>query len=354
MTDTDAALQRRIDILNDEKALVDAKNAQEIKIYQLLGKTAYATQLTRQKELDGMTEAQQASQRYIYALEDEATARDAATKSVQATITAVQGSIKTLSEYSSSLNTGAQAALTPEQRFAAQQTEFSNLLAAAQGPQTNEVERKAAADAAAKLPQVGNALLDTAKTLFASGEGYTNALSLVQTGVSDTITNLQGTESLAKTQLTEIQNQTGVLQSIDANSKTTAEYLTEYFKTATQSAAAKDAAVAGGSLAAAGAEPAVKIVLPPPPPPPVADPVATAAAERQRVELETQTALTRENNRLLQKQLEEAREATQATIRANAAAVAAQTAALEKAAQLETERAAWLASLPVQTESYGP
>ena len=306
LTNTDAALKKRIDQLNDEKALNESRFSQNQKIYSLLGteeaKRA-ALDATRAKELDGLDVQLRATQRYIYALEDEATARDKASKAVNSTITSLKGSIKTLEDYQTSLATGAQGAMTPEQKYASLQQDLLATQAAAMGPTDTPEQLAAQQAAAAKLPQAASAFLTSSQALYASTDKYAKDLAGVQSIINDTITSIKGTKTLAEAQLEAL----GPLASIQTATESTAKLMQDFLAASALAPLAKIGAAASGSVAAGGTYVA--------PIPVVISEAPVGIVDKQSIANEALAAQVKESNRLLQLQIDQ----STALAKANAA-----------------------------------
>jgi hypothetical protein len=240
LSDTDAAIKRQIYLTTDLNALNDAKAAQEQKILSLLGKTTEVTRLTREKELSNMDSNLRATQNYIYALEDEKTARDAATSAVSNTIKSLDGSIKTLKDYQFNLTTGAQGVMTPEQKYAALQQDLMATQAAAMGPTDTPAQLAAQQAAAAKLPTAAAAFLSSSQALYASTDKYTQDLAGVQGMITDTISSLTLSESLAQGQLDVLNSSNGFLATIDTSLISTNQLMYDFNRTALATSTALD------------------------------------------------------------------------------------------------------------------
>lgn len=263
---TDAALQARIYQLQDEKKLLDAKIAQEEKIYTLTNRASEALASTRERELDAIDELLQPSQLYIYALEDEATlkdklktAYDKASSAIKSTIDKLQSSIKVLKEYRASLATGADSLLSPAEKYAALKKQAADVAAIATGIATTDAGIKAKDEAIAKLPEVSSAFLEASRTIFASSDQYSADLASVLSTLDATSSALDAQLTDAEQQLSVLEQNTTILDLIRENTLSTSELLAEYLTIQSQfieqqsvTASARDAAAAGGSYAAGG------------------------------------------------------------------------------------------------------
>lgn len=297
LSDTDAALKRRIDLLNDEKSIQDTRFSQDQKIYALLGteddkRTALIA--TREKELDGLDNQLKAAQRYIYALEDEATARNKASSAINSTITSLKGSVKTLEDYRLTLVTGSSSLATPAQKYAALKQELTATQAAAMGPTDTPAQLAAQQAAAAKLPQVATAFLDQSKIMNASSDAYAQDLTNTQKLISDTIDSISGTQTLAERQLTAL----GPLANIETASVSTAKLMQDFLNASSLVPLARIGAAASGSVAAGGD--AILSL-------PSTTTAPSLAIDRQAIANEALAAQVTETNRLLQLQIDQSR-----------------------------------------------
>ena len=216
-----------------EEKLADSRDNQTDTIRKLIGteKTLAASlKASRDKELKAMDPSLVATQKYINALTDEVAARDKAATAVKSTIDSLKGSVKTLTDYQTSLATGAQGTMTPEQRYAALQQDLLSTQAAAMGPTDTPAQLAAQQAAATKLPQAASAFLDASKVLNASSSKYSDDLAGVQKIIADTITSVSGTQSLAERNLEAL----GPLVSIDASTKSTAELMQAFVTAQTE------------------------------------------------------------------------------------------------------------------------
>jgi hypothetical protein len=236
--------------------LLNAKRDQEIIILGLLGKTSEALALTRAKELETMDAALKPTQLYIYALQDEITARGLVTKAVESTIAGLKTSINVLKEFKASLLIGATSTLTPAQKYAQTQAELDATTAVAKGPATTTAEIAARDAAINKLPSLSNAFLEASRVMFASSSQYTADFNSVLATLNSTSSSLESQLSDAEKQLAVLQTSEGYLNSIRDSSKTTATLMAEWIATVNKVAPAREVA-------------AIPVVAPPPPPPPV-------------------------------------------------------------------------------------
>ena len=210
-----------------EEKLADSRDSQTDTIRKLIGteKTLAASlKASRDRELKAMDPSLVATQKYINALTDEVAARDKAATAVKSTIDSLKGSVTTLTDYQTSLATGTQGNMTPEQRYAALQQELLVTQTAAMGPTDTPAQLAAQQAAATKLPQAASAFLDASKVLNASSSKYSDDLAGVQKIIADTITSVTGTQTLAEKNLAAL----GPLVSIDASATLTAKLMQDF------------------------------------------------------------------------------------------------------------------------------
>lgn len=137
-----------------------------------------------------------------------------AIKSLSDATTQFYANLKTtISTYLHNLNTGAQSALSPQDRLATAQTDYNTQLALAQGGNR---------DAIGSITQYSNDLLSAAKDYFASSAGYADILKQVQTQLATLPTDAASNDPVVE-QLKQVTTNTGntvdtlaALQSIQA------------------------------------------------------------------------------------------------------------------------------------------
>lgn len=211
---------------------------QETRILELLGRDQDLLNRKREKEREEIRKyggAQKdvllANQEYIYALEDEnkirqklIQQRDKEKKALEDTIKTLQSAIDALQNYKKNLLTSDLTTLTPLQQYEQNKTEFDTL-SAVLASSTSTAEEKATA--ASKLPAAADKLLNSSRTLFASGAQYQADFDRVL-GVIDSSTQfLEAQKTDAQKQLDELIASTAFLDSIEDNTKTTADLLKE-------------------------------------------------------------------------------------------------------------------------------
>jgi len=227
------------DVANAVNEAANQFTDQDIKIFELLGKTSEATALSRQKELDAMDDALKPRQKYIYALTDEMDLKKQLTDQYKSTTSALESAIKTLKQYKSSLLQGAASTLTPIEKYAQAKALFTQTAAAARANinLTSSKEDIAARDEAlGKIQSVSDSLLSVSRDVTGGGQQYAADFAAVTDTVDSLTTQLSG-------QLTDTQKQLGFLDTIATATKTTAEILSSYYSA---KATSDSAAVAAG------------------------------------------------------------------------------------------------------------
>lgn len=207
---------------------------QQVKILGLLGDEASQLKivaLRRAAEIaelkkypDAQSEVLIANQEYIYALEDEKTARDNLIKQrdgLEKVSKALQTSLDNLTNYRKTLLGGDKSLLTPLQKYQEAQTEFERLRSIAASSTATEEERTAALS---QLPGVADKFLESSRTMFASGDRYVADFNSVLSTLDTNSASLTDQKSVVDLQLDEIKESKLLLDSIDDNSKLTAEY----------------------------------------------------------------------------------------------------------------------------------
>lgn len=208
---------------------------QETKILQLLGKNSEILARTREKELAELSKYPKAqsdiliaNQKYIYALEDEATARDKLKKRVDDTISGLKSAIDNITNYRKQLTLGDKTVLTPQQQYQQAQQEFERLKALATGPAATEADRALQLEAINKLPQAADTFLNLSKTMYASGSQYQTDFASVLATLDTVGVSAQAQLTEAEQQLAELKKSSFYLEDIALSSKTTQELLQEW------------------------------------------------------------------------------------------------------------------------------
>ena len=211
-----------------------AQMDQSITIYGLLGDSEGALLLTRQKELDGLDTRLVAGQKYIYALQDEATIRGklqaAYTKqnsTLTTTVNNLNGFIKSITAARDALVLGAQSTLTPAEKYAEARSQVETLKAAMATTGMDDASVLARNDALSKLPSVTGTFLDASKVLYASSEQYTKDFTSVLDLLDTTATSLTMQQTDAQKQLDQLVTSTEYLNSIVTNTDTITQLLSD-------------------------------------------------------------------------------------------------------------------------------
>jgi hypothetical protein len=259
LSDSDAALKIRIWRLQDEAALLAQKNSQEASIYTLLGNSAAALQITREKELSTMDEQLKPAQLYLYALQDEATlkgklktAYDREKASIKSTIDSISGLVKTLQDAKSSMLIGNQSILTPTERYAEAKRQAESVAAIATGIAVTDSEIATRNDAISKLPSVTSTFLDASRELYSSSEQYTKDFNSVLKILDDTSNALDVQKTDAQNQLDKLTSIDSVLASMLEDTTSSAVYLKQLADLAPLLLSTKTAAANSGSVASGG------------------------------------------------------------------------------------------------------
>lgn len=230
---------------NAAKKLKTDTQEQLIKIYTLLDETGRdllgsekALALTRQRELEALTDILKPGQIYINALQDEkdlktrlTTAYTAESTAIKSTITSLKASIKTIKDYKAALTAGAISTLTPAEKYAQAKAAFTDTAALARTliTSTSSPEEIAARDAAvSQLSSTSDTFLNASKELFASSGQYTQDFSTVMDILDTTSGTLSDQEDNAKKQLVALDASVASLNLIKTNTETTAKLLGEY------------------------------------------------------------------------------------------------------------------------------
>jgi hypothetical protein len=321
MSATDAELQKRIWLLEDEKSVVGSTYSYEYKILQLLGKSSQALALARANELKELNPQLHAVQKYIYAIEDEVAAREKATNGIEKTISSFKNSISTLKELRSSLLGGDKSILTPQEKYAQAKQEAMAVIEASSAPASSVEDILLREQAISKLPQVTNTWLEASRNLYASSTQYTQDFNKVLSVLDSTSAFIDSQLTDAEKQLQAIKDSSNILSAIDDNTLRTSDLLNQF-------------------LVAAEATRATTATIP------VLTPIVTSTPgapveSSTTVNQDLIAELIKFNKEALEKQLKAQEEATAAIIKANAIAEAANAAALIAAQRAAAEAALW-------------
>lgn len=321
MSATDAELQKRIWLLEDEKTLITDTYSYEYKILQLLNKSEEALALAREKELSNTDEQLRAVQSYIFAIEDEITAREKASKAIDTTIGSFKNSITTLKELRSSLLGGDKSILTPQEKYEQAKKEATAVIAAASAPASSVEEILVREAAISKLPQVTGTWLEASRNLYASSLQYTQDFNTVLAALDSTSASLESQLTDAEKQLQLLKDSSNILSTIEDNTFSTTQLLEKFLVSAE------------ATRVATATVPTISNT--------VTNPAIPAADNTANVSQELIAELIKFNKEALEKQLAAQAEATAAIIRANAAAEAANAAAIVAAQQEAARQVEW-------------
>jgi len=233
-------------VTEEVKMLADAelKKAQQDQLSTILAlkgddvSKAKALTLTRQRELDAMDALLKPNQLYIYALQDEAAAKDKLQSSYDKVKTAITGTIDSLKsqitvlqDYKKNLQMGDKGNLTPQEAYAASKGQLESAAALAQqtlGADASKSEIAARDKAVSSLPNLIDQFLNQSKTSYASGDQYQADYSWVNSLLDTTTEQLTSQETDAQKQLTALNDSVTYLTTIDENTKTTAVLMSEF------------------------------------------------------------------------------------------------------------------------------
>ena len=199
-------------------------NLQEA-VWELEGKGALALEARRARELKSMTDTDAAIQRRINALEDEKTAYDKLKSALKDTVDAIKTSVVSLRDFQASVLTGTGSLISPGEKLAVQRSEFDKAIEAAKGPRTTADERKLADTAAQNVVKFGQQLLSTGDTLFASSKANEDLRAYVASQTGTVADKLELAQTDAEKTVTELENSNGYLKTID---KSIGDLLQEY------------------------------------------------------------------------------------------------------------------------------
>jgi hypothetical protein len=188
-------------------------------------------------ELDKYPDAQKqiliANQKYLYALEDELSAKDKLVKRrdlLKTTIDNISKAVDALANYKKTLLAGDLSVLLPVDKYQQAKTQFEDLLTTINKTPTTEAEKVAQLDAVNKLPQVSDAFLQASRQINASSGAYTSDFESVTRALDATSGILTGQKTDAEKQLDAIKAQGISLESIAESSATTAALIDNFLK----------------------------------------------------------------------------------------------------------------------------
>jgi len=199
---------------------------------------AKALTLTRQRELDAMDDLLKPNQLYIYALQDEAAAKDKLQSSydkvksaITGTIDSLKSQVTVLQDYKKNLQMGDKGNLTPQEAYQASKGQLESAASLAQqtlGADASKSEIAARDKAVSSLPNLIDQFLSQSKTSYASGDQYQADYSWVNNLLDTTTEQLTTQQTDSEKQLTALTDSVSYLTTIDENTKTTATLMTEF------------------------------------------------------------------------------------------------------------------------------
>lgn len=256
-----------------EAELKKAQQDQYITILNLKGddiSKAKALALTRQRELDGMDALLKPTQMYIYALQDEAAAKDKLQNSydkvksaITGTIDSLKSQVTVLQDYKKNLQLSDKGNLTPQEAYAASKGQLQATAALAQtelGAGATKEEIAARDKAVASLPTLIDQFLTQSKTSYASGDQYQADYSWVNNLLDTTTDQLTSQQTDSEKQLSALNDSVSYLTAIDENSKTTANLMADFllnqnaYETAAANLASQQVTALEGILAGLSTE----------------------------------------------------------------------------------------------------
>lgn len=195
--------------------LAEAKLEQLSRVMELLGDKIGVTTAQRAKEIKSMDARLVPMQKWIYALEDEADAREALTSAYESEASSRQSSIdklkeskKTIDDFSKSLTMGTQSPLTPGEKYSIARKEVESLWLALSDVSTTKEDKETIAS---KLPGAITSLLDLSKVFNASSEAYQNDYNYSKTILEYTSASIENQISLEEKSFKELQSQVSAL-----------------------------------------------------------------------------------------------------------------------------------------------
>lgn len=199
---------------------------------------AKALAISRQNELDAMDDLLKPNQMYIYALQDEATAKsklqtsyDKVKTAINGTVDSLKSQISTLQDYKKNLQLSDKGNLTPQEAYAASKGQLESTAALAQttlGTDATKEQVAARDKAVASLPSLMDQFLTQSKTSYASGDQYQADYSWVNSLLDTTTEQLTSQETDAEKQLTALTDSVSYLTLIDDSTKTTANLMADF------------------------------------------------------------------------------------------------------------------------------
>ncbi len=206
------------------KDLATAKLGQLGKIMDLLGDKVGSTNLSRKIELQGMDSRLKANQLWIYAMEDEASARDALKTAYDSEVSARQSTIdslttsrNTLLDFSKTLALGATSPLTPGQKYAQAKADLSGITSVINDSLATKEDKATAIN---KLPGAISTFLETSKIFNASSAAFQQDYAYSQKLLDINTDKLSDQISIEQKQLDYMKDQVRGLGLIDTGIST--------------------------------------------------------------------------------------------------------------------------------------
>jgi hypothetical protein len=188
---------------------------------------------------------------YLYALQDEAAAKDSLleaynreSSSLKDLISTTRTFVQSLKDARDSLLVGDLSILTPSEKYQKLKEDAMSVVAIATGIANTDAEKQAKDEALAKLPDITSQFLEASRILFASSNAYTEDFNYVLSILNSTTGALETQLSEAEKQLQILETNTSILNLIQENTLSTADALVKL-------AAAQEATAQAAALAAA-------------------------------------------------------------------------------------------------------
>lgn len=182
----------------------------------------------RELELNALDASNQALQKQIWALEEQQTAAKNLKSNLESVTKTIKTQIQSLVDYRNTLIGGDKSTLTASQQYQSASDDIANLMSIIMGVPKTKEEEDARNQAIGKLSSTTDKFLTLSRELFSSGEQYTADFNKVLALVDQTGGALSAQLSTDEQQLATLVESNTYLQSIDANSKTTAELMQAY------------------------------------------------------------------------------------------------------------------------------
>lgn len=215
------------------KKLSEIKLDQEARAMALVANKSQLLAYNRGKELAAMDATLRPMESWIYALEDEATAREELSAAYeresaarQQTIDNLKSSIKTLGDFSKSLMFGENSPLTPGDKYSQAKSDYTALKDVLLSTTSSSDDK---AKALEELPTTITTLLDVSKTFYASSDkyqqDYADAQALLALKIADSKAQLT-IEEKSFNELTLQVNKLGVINESVINVSSAIDRLT--------------------------------------------------------------------------------------------------------------------------------